>query len=190
MASSAFTDYLTVLLQDAEELETAHQRLRTGKAGRQWKLGALNRGVVVLSVSAWEAYVEELVKVSLDAIRPAAPPMGIWPALNAAARGQVGRFNTPNPDNVRTLFLEALGLQDVTDGWYWKGVDSARARERLAEALKSRHQIAHGINPRPTIHNQYAKRLPGFFRRLGECTDRTVREHLVATLGVADPWPA
>jgi hypothetical protein len=190
MASPAYVDYLEALLQDAEELEAAHKRLRTGKAGRQWKLGALNRGVVVLSVSAWEAYIEELVKVSLEAIRPAAPPMGIWPALNASARGQVGRFNTPNPDNVRTLLLEALGLQDVTTGWHWKGADSTRACERLAEALQKRHQIAHGVNPRPTIHNQYAKRLPAFFKRLGKCTDAIVREHLVQTLGVPDPWPA
>ena len=189
MASHAYDDYLAALLQDAEELETAHKRLRTGKVGRQWKLGALNRGVVVIAVSAWEAYVEELVKESLEAIRPPAPPMGVWPALNASARGQVGRFNNPNPDNVRTLFAEALGLIDVANGWHWKGVDTVRARERLAEALQRRHQIAHGVNPRPTIHNQYAKRLPGFFRRLGQCTDRQVRQHLVNTLGVAAPWP-
>lgn len=189
MASSAYNDYLAVLLRDAEELEAGHKRLRTGNVGRQWGLGALNRGVVVLSVSAWEAYVEELVKEAVEKMRPQAPPMGVWPALNATARSQVGRFNNPNPDNVRGLFAEALGLPDITLGWHWKGVDNIRARDRLAEALRYRHEIAHGVNPRPTIHNQYANRLPGFFRRLGRCTDASVGSHLSGVLGIPNPWP-
>ena len=189
MASKAYTSHLTVLLKDAEELEAGHKRLRTGRVGRQWGLGALNRGVVVLSVSAWEAYVEELLKESIEVIKPAAPPMGVWPAVSASARTQIGRFNNPNTDNVRNLFADALGLADVTASWFWQGVDPARARERLTEALKYRHEIAHGVNPRPTVVNAYAKRLPGFFRLLGRCTDRAVRNHLVQDLGVAAPWP-
>lgn len=189
MSSKAFSQYLDALLKDAEELEKAHGKLRTNKQGRQWGLGALNRGVVVISVSAWEAYIEELVKECLEAMRPPAPPFGVWPSLNAAARSQIGRFNTPNPDNVRTLLSEAIGIADVTDSWFWQGTSPKRARERLAEALRHRHHIAHGVNPRPTIHNQYASRLPEFFRRLGRCTDGAVRGYLVGTLGVRKPWP-
>lgn len=190
MPSLAYTSYLDVLLKDAEELEAAHKRLRTGKVGRQWKLGALNRGVVVLCVSAWEAYVEEIIKEAVQAIRPPAPPMGNWPSLNAAARSQVGRFNNPNPDNVRSLIADSIGLADITASWAWQGVNPQRARERLAEALQHRHQIAHGVNPRPIIHNQYAKNLPSFFRLLGRHTDRAVRTYVVGTLGVPNPWPA
>lgn len=190
MSSKAFSTYLDILLKDAEELVAAHGRLRTRKVGRQWGLGALNRGVVVLSVSAWEAYVEELVKESLERLKPAGPQMGTWPSLNASARGLVGRFNNPNPENVRTLISEAIGFANVTASWSWQGVDPVRARMRLAEALRHRHEIAHGVNPRPTIHNVYARRLPAFFRRVGRCTDRAVREYLVNTLGVVNPWPA
>jgi hypothetical protein len=88
MTSTAYANYLDVLLMDAEELEAAHERLRTGTVGRQWRLGALNRGVVVLSVSAWEAYVEEVMKECLEAIRPQSPPMGVWPSLNARSAGK------------------------------------------------------------------------------------------------------
>jgi hypothetical protein len=185
MASNAYTAYLDLLLQDAEELEAAHKKLRTGKVGRQWGLGALNRGVVVLAVSAWEAYIEELVKESVEAIRPSAAPMGTWPALNATARSQIGRFNNPNPDNVRSLFADTLGLADITVCWCWQGVTAERAWERLAEALRKRHEIAHGSSPRPRILNQYAKQLPGFFRRLGKCTDEAVRDYVMKRLGIA-----
>jgi hypothetical protein len=188
VGSRAYTEHLEVLLKDAEELELAHRRLRTGAAGRQWGLGALNRGVVVLCVSAWEAYVEALVREAVSAIRPSGPTMGVWAALDASARTQIGRFNNPTPDHVRTLFAEAVGVPDVTTRWHWQRVDARRASERLAEALELRHKIAHGVNPRPTVQNPYTKRLPGFFRHLGRCTDRAMRDYLVGALGARDPW--
>jgi hypothetical protein len=182
------TAHLDELLADAAELNGAHLRLRTGRPGRQYGLAALNRAVVVVCVSAWEAYIEALVREALTALRPAAPPLGVWPALNAAVRGQLGRFHTPNTDNVRVLLSDTLGLPDVQLSWAWHGCTSARAVQRLAIALDFRHQIAHGVNPRPRVDNDYASRLPKFFRRLGECTDAAVRNHLVTTLGVANPW--
>jgi hypothetical protein len=190
LASRSFTDHLVSLLADAEELDCGHRRLRTGRRGRQWGVGSLNRAAVVMCVSAWEAYIEELVKEALDAMRPAAgSPVGPFPALNASARGAVGRFNNPSVDNVRRLLSDTLGLLDVTSSWSWKNCTPQQARDRLAAAIEERHKIAHGVNPRPTVHNNYSRRLPAFFRHLGRCTDRAVRDHLVKTLGVPNPWP-
>ena len=55
--------------------------------------------------------------------------------------------------------------------------------------MEYRHQIAHGVNPRPLIGTLFARNLPQFFRRLAHCTDDRVRRHLSADLGIADPWP-
>lgn len=55
--------------------------------------------------------------------------------------------------------------------------------------MEHRHEIAHGVNPRPVIDSHYSRPLPAFFRRLSEFTDGAVRTHLVGTLGVANPWP-
>jgi hypothetical protein len=96
MPSNAFTQHLLVLLEDADELVDVHSQLRTGRPGRQWGLGALNRAVVIMCVSAWEAYVEEVIVEAITAIRPTAgTPLGSWAALNASARSSVGRFNNP-----------------------------------------------------------------------------------------------
>ena len=127
MPSSAFSVHLNQLLRDATELDTIHTQLRTGLPGRPYGLASLNRAAVVISVSAWESYVEELLRESLQALRPAAPPLGNWPALSAFILGELGRFNT---------------------NW-----------------------------------------LPGFIRRLAKCTDNAVRNHLVTSLGLANPWP-
>ena len=87
MPSNAYTNHLVVLLEDARELQSAHNQLRTGLAGRQWGLGSLNRAAVVLTVSAWEAYLEEVVREGIAALQPVAPPLGVWPALNASVQG-------------------------------------------------------------------------------------------------------
>jgi hypothetical protein len=139
--------------------------------------------------SAWEAYIEELVRESLNVLRPPAPPLGLWPALNATVRGQLGRFNTPNTENVRLLISDAIGLQDVHTFWAWQNCTSAQAVQRLADAMTLRHQIAHGVNPRPLVNTAYSSQLPAFFRHLGLCTDRAVRAHLVNVLGIASPRP-
>jgi hypothetical protein len=191
MPSNALTQHLHPLLEDADDLLDAHSQLRTGRPGRQWGLGALNRAVVVMCVSAWEAYIEEAIVEAITAIRPAAgAPLGSWVSLNASARSLVGRFNNPNVDNVRALLSDALGLPDITASWCWRNCTSDHARELLAQALRFRHQIAHGVNPRPVIHSSYATRLPGFFRRLGVRTDAGIRDFLVTTLGLPNPWPA
>ena len=189
MPSNALTGHLMPLLTDARELEKAHGRLRTGRPGRQFGLAALNRAAVVMCLSAWEAYIEELVREALEVLRPPGPALGTWPAHNAAIRGQLGRFNTPSAEGVRQLLSDAIGLPDVRPSWTWQNCTAAQAANRLAEALRFRHEIAHGVNPRPVVHNYYSSQLPDFFLRLGDCTDAAVRNHLVVVHGLAYPWP-
>jgi len=189
MPSRAYTEHLDELLKDPEELVEAHRRLRTGRVGRQWRLGALNRATVVICVSAWEAYVEELLRESIEVLRPATAPLGVWPATKGVALSEIGRFNNPTVQNTVRLFSICLGLEDVTAHWGWNNCSRQTARRHLNEALDKRHEIAHGVNPRPTIHNTYSQRLPQLFRNLGRCTDREVLNHLTGTLGIAPaPW--
>ncbi len=189
MPSNALSVHLDQLLGDATELDTIHSQLRAGLAGRQYGLASLNRAAVVISVSAWESYVEELMRESLQALRPAAPPLENWPSLSAFILGELGRFHTPNAQNVANLINRCLGLPSVRTSWGWRNCTSAQAEGILNQALDLRHQIAHGVNPRPIIHNPYSNWLPGFIRRLARCTDDGVRNHLTATLGLANPWP-
>lgn len=189
MASNAFTAHLFSLLDDADHLRIAIRHLPAGVPGRRLREAALSRAIVVSCVSAWEAYIEELVREALSELRPTAPPLGVWPALHASVRGQLGRFHAPNTENVRTLISDCLGLQDIQTFWVWQNRTAAQATQRLAGVLTLRHRIAHGVNPRPEVAISYARRLPEFFRRLGRCTDRAVRDYFVNFLGIANPWP-
>ena len=175
MPSNALSVHLDQLLRDATELDTIHTQLRTGLPGRQYGLASLNRAAVVISVSAWESYVDELMRESLQALHPAGPPLG--------------NFHTPNAQNVANLMNRCLGLANVRISWGWRNCTSAQAEALLDAALDLRHEIAHGVNPRPIIHNTYSNWLPGFMRRLARCTDDAVRNHLTTALGLANPWP-
>jgi hypothetical protein len=190
LPSNAFSIHLKQLLRDAEELNDSHAVLKTGNPGRQFGLASLNRAMVVMSVSAWESYVEELMRESALALRPAGPPFAApWPALNAYVQGRLGSFNTPNQYNVEQLIRNCLALNDIHLTWSWQNCTSAQAIERLSVAMNYRHQIAHGVNPRPVVQNFYSSQLPNFFRRLARCTDDAVRNHLVGVHGIANPWP-
>lgn len=106
MPSNAFSAHLEQLLLDAEELDDAHTELRTGTPGRQFGLASLNRAVVVMSVSAWESYIEELVRESVQALRPPGVVLGTWPALNAFSMGLLGRFHSTDPGECRTTYQQ------------------------------------------------------------------------------------
>jgi len=189
LPSNAFTTHLTQLLRDADELDDAHALLSVAVPPQQHKLDAVNRAVVVMSVSAWETYVEELVVEAVLAMRPAASPLGSWSVHYASVLGQARRFHTPNPDHVKALLSDAVGLADVHPAWTWPGYTRVQAVQALWRALDLRHKIAHGINPRPVVAHQYSSQLPDFFRRLGQTTDQAVRDHLVKALGVVNLWP-
>src|SRR5262245_10349826 len=129
------------------------------------------------------------MRESVQALRPPLPPLGVWPALSAYVTGLLGNFNTPNQPNVERLIRNCLGLPDVHLSWVWQNNTSAQAVQRLTDVITYRHQIAHGVNPRPIIHNHYSSQLPAFFRRLARCTDNAVRQHLVTAYSLAAPWP-
>jgi hypothetical protein len=190
MPSNAFTHHLLVHLQDADELLDAQRQLLAGRRGGQWGIGSLNRAVVVMCVSAWEGYVEQVVLESVAAICPTAgSPMGLWRVLESSANSFIKRFNTPDVGNVKKLIQESLGFADVTVAWSWKNCTTAQARLHLTKALKLRHEIAHGVKHRPAIRTRYATGLPKLFQRLGSRTDMAIRDHLITTFGVVSPWP-
>jgi hypothetical protein len=177
------------MLRDAEALDNAHSHLSTLVPPPQDSLDAITRAVIVACLSAWEAFIEGIIVESVDAMQPAAPPLGSWPSHKAIVLGELRRFNTPNPENVRQLLSNTLGMPDIRPAWFWPGLASAQAVEGLTKAMNLRNQIAHGVNPRPTVDYHYSSQLPDFFRRLGLATDQAVRNHLVAVLGIVAPWP-
>ena len=191
MPSNAYNDHFQVMMQDAEELLNAHRDLRTGQPGRQWGIGALNRSSLVMALSAWEHYVESLANEVVEIQMPTPPPLlpSLWHSLKTTVAAAASRMNSPTPYNVRTLLCDACGLADVTAAWSWSYSPDAKANTlALDELVKLRGQIAHGVNPRPTVHNTKAGIHVKFVRKLARATDDAVRDHLRSTMALNISW--
>jgi hypothetical protein len=117
---------------------------------------ALNRSVVVLTVAAWQAWVETYVNTALATMtEPAASRSddteylrlldASRPLIELAVR-EVGRFSTPDAGEVRRL-LRLLG-HDPRTRWSFTRAggrcDSDDVVGRLNGWVKVRHAIAHG----------------------------------------------
>jgi hypothetical protein len=92
-------------------------------------------------------------------------------------------------EHTRELIRDCIGIDDITQYWRWKGTLPDNARQRLEKAIRLRQEIAHGTTPRPIVHNQqYARRLPDFFRRLGRATDVGITTYLNNDFGIHTGW--
>lgn len=60
------------------------------------------------------------------------------------AVSKLKRFNTPNHDNVRRLFSEIFGIEDVARSWGYRRWPHEIYVRKLNELLRLRHEIAHG----------------------------------------------
>jgi hypothetical protein len=187
MPSKAMTTHFFELLGDADNLVVVLDGLAS-QAADQSMIDCLSRSIIVSCVSAWEAYMEELVRESIELLKPAGTALGPWPVFRAASLVYVGRFNTPNTDQVRNLLAESLGLQDIQQFWEWPGTTRSESRTRLHQIMELRHQIAHGTRPRPIIPSHIASDTRVFFTQLARATDDALLTYLTAC-GVPSPWP-
>jgi RiboL-PSP-HEPN len=52
-------------------------------------------------------------------------------------------LNTPKAEPVDSLYQEAIGMEKLSDAWYWPGMSADQARTKLDEFVVLRGDIAH-----------------------------------------------
>jgi len=201
-ASQGFTELLTYV----DQLIQIHGRLQTGR-GRRHQQEALHRSGVVLTVAAWESYVQSVIEEAIDLVRPPdnAPfwSRSTFIAHENSVRTDLGRFHTPNKDNVQRIMRTAVGFEPVSH-WEWRvgprQWDSAEMSNRLNAWLDIRHTIAHGAelpteidwikntSGTPRITLTLLRECRRFFEHLVEQTDKALADHISNALGVPVPW--
>jgi len=212
MPSNSFHEF-EALLASVDQLINIHRKLQQGR-GRRHEQDAIHRAGVVLTVAAWQAYVEKVLNEGLQYIQDSivAPVGGVAPpswatsafsVRKAAIRQRIGDFNTPNADNVRRLFKDALDF-DPRPSWNWyvsrRHWDSAAFCQRTNSWLKIRHTIAHGDDLPPDIDwirgsNGRARLTLSLlaecrkhFHYLANKTDQAFSADICNKYGLAAPW--
>lgn len=206
MSSNALNT-MSNLLTHVNNLEAIHGALAAGR-GRRHRQDAIHRAGIVMSVAAWESYVEAVTLEALSVISPAAgaPAHAVMVHRLALrdANHRVKQFNTPNSENVRSLFQEHLDF-DPWPLWSWvagtrRNWNSQQMRTRLNEWMRIRHCVAHGA-ALPTdiamlrnthggvsIRLEHLRECRDFVNHVGTQTDAGLSAHLAATYGMAAPW--
>ena len=157
---------------------------------------------LVAYVAAWEAYVNNLVR---DFYAVIADPFNrrfqaIYTIAQQTAERALERFNTPNWENTRSLFVEYTGYDPIAD-WVWqrRGIASLQVRERLNEILKVRHSFAHGFgmpaynwtqSPGGGVRltSKAIQETEAFLKNLVNVTDKGMKAHILLTYKPASIW--
>lgn len=110
---------------------------------------ALYEATVVLTVAAWQAFVEDIARAVLRATVKSAGSQGskLETLTTASLEDSIRRFNTPNMDNTRDLF-KSVGF-DLGTSWTlpYQGSSllAAEAGTLVNTWLQVRHSVAHGV---------------------------------------------
>jgi hypothetical protein len=148
-------DRFDTAMRHCDNLVSVH--IESGGPDRGWRdeETSINRAVVVLTVAAWQAAVQDMVEAALDAGSPApgaSMSTQTYSVLQGPMRQQVISFSTPDADKTKRLFA-GVGF-NPRPLWTWsqmggQGVGRITITPTTAEAkmkdwLSLRHDIAHG----------------------------------------------
>ena len=181
-------------MRDAQNLIDIHRDLNAGR-GRRWRETTLNRSVVVITVAAWQAYVEDVARGIVETLKPAvgAAGYGTWQLVKAVTDGSVARFNTPNSTNTRNVLVN-VGF-DPTTHWSWTAAPAsltpAQVSVLMGEWIRVRHTVAHGAElPPVSVLDRTAAGAPTLTRRNAEsCMRFFARVVSLTDIGVDYQFP-
>ena len=211
MPSQAFNTF-NELIANVDQLVAIHGRVQAGP-GRRHEQEALHHAGVVMSIGAWESYVENVLQETIHVLSsqlqgPGGGPAPPWAQLTFAAamrsvQNKISQFNTPNAENVKRLFEEGIGFNPWPH-WSWlekrRQWNQREMQVRLNDWLKIRHGIAHGAglpaniawikdkNGNPRLNKNLLKECRSFVARLARQTDDAMHAFLVNEYGIVNPW--
>ncbi len=153
-------------------------------------------------VAAWGAYINSLVREFYNLISDTSNPRfyAVYTIAQQAAENALTRFNTPNAENTRNIFLQYTGYDPIGD-WIWaqRRMSGIQVRERLNEILQIRHSFAHGFempaynwtespSGKARLTSKAIQETAAFFKNLVKVTDNGMKTHIESTYGLSSIW--
>ncbi|MDO3413398.1 MAE_28990/MAE_18760 family HEPN-like nuclease [Saccharibacillus sp. CPCC 101409] len=96
----------------------------------------------------------------------------------------IGNLNTPKSVNVKNIYAEVFGIEDITKEWKRHKQSSNKACDRLDKFIETRGAIAHRTSAEKTIQKRYVESHLDFIKHLVDKTEDAVRSHLKHALGL------
>ncbi|MFD5749073.1 hypothetical protein [Streptomyces sp. NPDC127033] len=151
-------------IKHCKNLETVHRAAGNGGRGRRDAETSVNRGSIVMTVAAWQAFVQDLATALRDATFTEVGDDSDQPLLAAAMKqwrsdfdSAMGRFSTPDADQTISLLSRAGFNPRPSWSWQQQGgqgsgpvqVEPQHVADVIGMWLRVRHDVAHG---HATVH--------------------------------------
>jgi hypothetical protein len=167
-------------IKDAEELLTHFDHIRGGnnQTKPDEKTEVLKRSGLIMAVAAWETYVEDRLREIVESHLVGLHNSVVAKIIKDKLEEDLKRFNTPNTDNVKRVFLTYSG-NDITTSWAWNNVMSKEAQQKLNQFIVKRGEAAHRSKTRGDstaphlITKDELRSAIHFFKELAKATDKT-----------------
>lgn len=106
----------------------------------------LKRAGLVMALTAWETYVEDLVLEEVTARLRVVDGSYVGKFVLKRLDDELKRFHSPTSDKVKKLFVDFLEV-DVTAEWEWSNYDCTKAKKTLDELISKRGDAVHRSKP-------------------------------------------
>lgn len=138
---------------------------------------AIKRAGLVLALTAWETYVEDLILERVQAYTQVlnGSPAGTF--MRKRLDLELKQFHNPNSAKTQKLFKDFLEL-DITEMWHWGSFDTRSAKDTLDRYLVMRGDAVHRARvveagTLPTAHTVKKDDLEKAIRFLKSLVDAT-----------------
>lgn len=138
MSKAEQTFSLAIL--DAENLLRHFDSLNTKPPPPE--LEVLKRAGLIMTITAWETYVEDRVLEASSQRLASLSDRSIAQLVEAKLGEELKKLHNPDSRKTTQLFSDFAGT-DVAEAWCWNGVDSNSARARLDGYIRLRGEVVH-----------------------------------------------
>jgi len=140
----------------------------------------LKRAGLVMALTAWETYVEDLVQEVVSARLEQSKDEHLTQLVRGRLESDLRRFHNPNSDKTRQLLIDYLNI-DVTPFWKWGGYEPDSAMAKLNELIAVRGDAVHRSKPLPAgsparhlVKRDDLDKAITFLKHLVDATERAV----------------
>ena len=133
----------TIALKDAEELMCCFDSINKSGSGPAPEV--LKRATLIMILTAWETYVEDVAIELFNNKFGALKGSHIGNFMEQQFSLRLKTFHNPDSIKTKKIFLEFFGI-DVTEKWIWNNYkDPDQVRSRLNKWIKKRGKQSTGL---------------------------------------------
>ena len=103
--------------------------------------------------------------------------------LDVALKRYLSNWNTPKSANIRALYEQALGLQDLPATWQRSWLSSTKAIRKLDDFVTLRGAIAHRGKSAQSVKKQVVNNAFAHVQELVQFTDEATNAHVKSVTG-------